>query len=176
MPLLCSSASSRCSRLPNVISKESIAKVIAACLSLSFADCSLLRSSAKACVTSSNSCDIATALRRRPHVILCQSDGAGQSLLKWRHLAVMLGDVKGRHHGTHVHSGGKATRPRVVGSARGGRRNNRRGAKTGRYGGVAAHAAERMGGGRLADLTRVRADDRTNRGGRHRSQSPSWVT
>jgi len=69
-------------------------------LVLSFADCSLLRSSAKACVTSSNSCDIATALRRRPHVILCQSDGAGQSLLKWRHLAVMLGDVKGRPEGS----------------------------------------------------------------------------
>ena len=33
--------------LPNAISKESIAKVIAACLSASFADCSLLRSSAK---------------------------------------------------------------------------------------------------------------------------------
>ena len=47
--------------LPTGISKVSIARVIAACLSLSFADCSLLRSSAKACDTSSNSCDIATA-------------------------------------------------------------------------------------------------------------------
>src|ERR1700722_4685732 len=100
MPLLCSSTYSRCSMLPTAISKVSMAKVIAACLSLSFADCSLLRSSAKACVTSSNSCDIATALRRRPHVILCQSDGAGQSLLKWRHLDRHVGDVKERPEGS----------------------------------------------------------------------------